>query len=103
MMLHYAARAPVALRQVSLGLWRNDGLAVNELDLVYVPGAAGRAAAERLDGQTQLITRLERLAGPTVAGEGARAAAFEVPRLGVSILVLDVENDERVWTGVFVF
>src|SRR5260370_34859232 len=73
----------------------DDRLVVDEFDPVHVPGAAGRAAAQRLDGQVQLVAGVERLAGPTVAGKRAPAAAFEVPTLGVSILVLGVEHDER--------
>src|SRR6266849_10909670 len=84
----------------SLRLGR-DRLTVDELDPVDVPGAARRAATQRLDGQAQLVAGLQRLAGPAVAGKGARAAAFEVPRLGSSILVLDVENDEGVRARIF--
>src|SRR5215475_3204048 len=88
---------PSALASVRLF---DDRLAVDELDPVDVPGAAGRAAAQRFDGQAQFIPGLERLAAPTVAGKCARAAAFEIPCLDVSVLVLDVENDEGVRTGV---
>src|SRR5215471_6772098 len=52
--------------KVGLMRGRGDRPAVNELDLIHVPGAAGRAAAQRLDGQAQLVAGLERLAGPAV-------------------------------------
>src|SRR5215471_4027338 len=81
----------------------DDRPAINELDPVHVPGAAWRAAAQRLDGQAQLVAGFERLAVPTVAGECARAAALEIPSLGVSVLVFDVENNEGVRAGIFVF
>lgn len=78
------------------GSMGRDRLAVLELDLVHVPGTAGRAAAQRVDGELQLVTGLERLVVPTVAGERARAAAFEVPALDGAVLVLDIEDDEGV-------
>src|SRR5579872_4843369 len=80
-----------------------DRLAVLELDLVHVPGTAWRAAAQRLDRELELIARLERLRGPAVACQRARAATLEVPRLGLAVLVLDLEDDERMRARILEF
>src|SRR5262249_55411408 len=73
------------------------------LDLVDVPRAARRAAAQRIDRQLKLVTRLQGLARPTVADEAARRATFEVPELAGAIRALDVQNDEGVRAGVAIF
>src|SRR6266699_3224377 len=73
-----------------------DRPSVLELDLVHVPGAAGRAAAQRVDAEVQLVAGLERLVGPAVTGERTGAAAFEVPVVDSAVLVLDLEDDEGV-------
>src|SRR5579871_512259 len=81
----------------------DDGIAVLELDLVHVPGAAWGAAAQRVDLELQFVAGLERLAGPAVANEAARGAALKAPDLGGAVLFLDFQNDEGVRGGVLPF
>src|ERR1700675_51646 len=61
-----------------------------------VPSAARGAAAQRVNGQTQLVTGLERAVRPTVPGQAVGAVAFEVPDDLVRILVQDLQDDEHV-------
>src|SRR5262249_1271638 len=67
-----------------------------ELDGRGQRGGAGHATSERRDPQLDLVTGPERGPRPAFPREGARAYAFEGPDLGGSVLLLDLQNDERV-------
>src|SRR5262249_46344307 len=79
----------------------DDRVTVLVFDLVDVPGAAGSAAAQRINLELQLITGLQCLAGPSVTDEPAWRAALTAPNLAGAVLLLDFQNDERVRSGVF--
>ena len=66
-----------------------------------MPNTAGRAAAQRLHGDSQLISGLERLARPAVPFEAVSAIAFEIPRHGRRILAGDFQCYERMRVGEF--
>src|SRR6266481_5728438 len=76
---------------------RNDDRgAVLVSGLACVPDAAGCAAAQRLDRQSQLVTGLECLARPAVPRQAVRAVAFEAPDHWRLVLAFDLQHDERV-------
>src|ERR1700730_2793080 len=66
----------------------DDRLPGGEVGLLLRPGAARRAAAQRIDGHLQLVTGLEGLARPAFAHQRARARAFEVPGRGAAVSAL---------------
>src|SRR5216684_3194638 len=70
-----------------------------EFGFAHGPGAAGRAAAQRLDRHLELVAGLERLARPPIPDQRARRPAFEAPGLGGTVLLLGDEDDERVRAG----
>src|SRR5437016_7695204 len=96
-------QAPGETPGTSMSLVGVERLAVLELGLGNAPGAARRAAAQRVDFHDQLVARLERLAGHAVAHERARAAAFQVPNRRSAVLALDLQEDEGVRAGEFEF
>src|SRR5207247_5766505 len=67
---------PTAGGKISLA---GDRSAVLELGLYQRPGAAGRAAAQRINRQHQLVTGLERLGRHAVARKDARRRALQIP------------------------
>src|ERR1022692_120701 len=64
-----------------------------------MPRPSRGAAAQRIDGQTELVARPEGIVGPAVPGEAVRAVAFEVPYDRVRILVPYLQANERVRAG----
>src|SRR5262249_2975623 len=76
---------------------RDDLAAVLQRGLADVPGAARRAAAKRVDLHLELSAGRQRLAGPAVANERARACAFKIPDHRLLAGFLDLEQDERMW------
>src|SRR5580704_11342161 len=82
-------------RSLFLGTFGNRP-AVAEGDLLDVPAAAGRAAAQRPDLQLYLVAGLQAPARPSAACHVTRASAFEVPGLDGAVLLLDRKDDEGV-------
>src|SRR5271165_3795850 len=79
----------------------DDRLAVLESDLPEVPGTAGCAASQRVDGHHHMIAGPQRLLRPSVAAQYARSRTFQVPHDGAAILPLDLQQEIGVWIGVF--
>src|SRR6476660_5625754 len=77
----------------------HDRPPVLEFGLPHGPGTARRTTAQRLDRELQLVPWLQRLARPSVAHERAWGAAFEAPKLGTAVLLLDLYDDEGVRAG----
>src|SRR6516162_2691972 len=65
-----------------------------EARLLLGPGAAGSAAAQRIDGHLELIAGLERLAGPAFAHQRARTCALEMPNRRAAVAPLHLQQDE---------
>src|SRR5262249_41880988 len=94
----------VAGHDESTALMRDrDRAAVLIFDLVYVPGAAGRAAAQRLDREADLVAGFERLARPSIPAQRGRASRLEIPDRGAPVLILHPQQDETVRTGELEF
>src|SRR5215470_4210737 len=81
-------------------LRRHDRPSILELDPGHLPGATGRAAAQRIDGHPQLVTGLDARAGPAITHEQARCATLQQPDLVGAVVALHVEQDVDVWARV---
>src|SRR5437763_4832519 len=77
----------------------NNRLAVTEIDLIDVPGAARRATSQWRDLQFYCVAGLEALARPSLPHQAAGALAFEVPGLDATVFLFDHEKDEGVGVG----
>src|SRR5580700_10048381 len=84
--------ADAALRRIELA-------PVAKGDLIWSPGAARRAAAQRGNPHLELIARLEGLAGPAAPDESGRALALKAPGLCVAVVLLHHQIDEGVRIG----
>src|SRR5436305_14316539 len=72
---------------------RHDRSTVLETDFSHVPGAAGRAAAQRIDGDLELIAGLDARARPSLPDQKAWGSAFEIPDRTAAVLSLDIQED----------
>src|SRR5215208_481017 len=72
---------------------------VLKFDFVGGPGTAGRAAAQGRNRQPELVSRLERLARPSVANKRAWTHTFQVPDSGVAVVVVDLQQDKGMRAG----
>src|SRR6266700_2619066 len=77
----------------------DDRLSGDEVGLLLGPGAARRAAAQRINGHLELVAGLERLARPALADESARARAFKIPDRGAAVSALYLQQDEGMRAG----
>jgi outer membrane receptor protein involved in Fe transport len=77
----------------------NGRTSVQKFDFVGRPGAARCTAAQRRNGQSELIAGMERFARPTVTNKSARARTFKTPSRGATTRVFHLEEEKRVRTG----
>src|SRR5262252_3331000 len=90
----------MAAARISLA---GDRPAVLELGLYQGPGAAGRAAAQRIDRQHQLVAGFDGFGGHAVPGEDARRGTFQVPNRAGAVFSLDFDENEAVRAGITEF
>src|SRR5438477_4482476 len=74
-----------------------------ESGLFRSPGPARRAAPQRLNHQSDLISGLERLVRPAVPGQAVGTVSFEPPDHRTGVRALHLEEYERVGAAESVF